>query len=72
MVVKTIILFLVLSISVGYFGITWNAGECLAASATGYTIPRHLEYSLTLQNTTNHVIKEAELLTYAPILLTVT
>jgi len=43
---------------------------CRPPSETGYPIPRHLEYSFTLQNTTNRVIDQAELWTYAPVTLT--
>ena len=64
--------FLVLWLYVVCFGITGNAGECLATSEIDYTIPRHLEWSFTLQNTTNQVREQAELWTYAPRTLTAT
>ena len=32
-----------------------------------YTIPRHIQYSFTLQNKTNKVIKDAHFWTYAPV-----
>ena len=37
-----------------------------------YTIPRHIQYSFTLQNRTNHLVKEAKLWTYAPVKQTAT
>jgi transglutaminase-like putative cysteine protease len=37
-----------------------------------YTIPRHLQYSFTLQNRTNRVLKKAEFWTYAPAKQTAT
>ena len=64
--------FRVLWLYVVCFGITGNAGECLAASETDYTIPRHLEYSFELQNTTNQVREQVDLWTYAPVPLTAT
>jgi hypothetical protein len=69
---KTIQSFLVCWISVTCAGIVLGAGECSAASEVGYTIPRHLEWSFTLRNTTNQVIKQAHLWTYAPVTLTAT
>ncbi len=41
-------------------------GACQENRGT-YTLPRHIEYRFTLQNTTNQVIPEAELWTYAPV-----
>jgi len=32
-----------------------------------YTVPRHIEYSFTIQNKTNHVVKGACFRTYAPV-----
>ncbi len=32
-----------------------------------YTIPRHIQYSFTLQNKTNLLVKEVEFWTYAPV-----
>jgi transglutaminase-like putative cysteine protease len=32
-----------------------------------YSIPRHIQYSFTLQNTTNRLVKQAEFWTYAPV-----
>lgn len=45
--------------------------HCHAASAP-YTIPRHIEYAFTLQNTTNQVVEQVELWTYAPTAFTAT
>ncbi len=46
-----------------------HTDRCLAASSA-YTIPRHIEYSFTLKNTTNDVAEHVELWTYAPVALT--
>jgi len=37
-----------------------------------YTVPRHIQYSFTLQNRTNRLVKEAEFWTYAPVKQTAT
>lgn len=37
-----------------------------------YPIPRHIEYSFTLQNKTNRLVKQAEFWTYAPVKQTAT
>jgi transglutaminase-like putative cysteine protease len=47
-------------------------GNRLAAAESGYTRPRHIEYSVTVQNTTNHTIDQAHLWTYVPVALTAT
>jgi transglutaminase-like putative cysteine protease len=52
--------------------LTLQQGKCFAASQTSYTIPRHITYSFTLHNTTNRVIDQAELWTYAPVRQTAT
>ncbi|MCP4406246.1 MAG: hypothetical protein GY807_00470, partial [Gammaproteobacteria bacterium] len=41
-------------------------GACQEDRGT-YTLPRHIVYRFTLQNTTNQVIPAAELWTYAPV-----
>jgi transglutaminase-like putative cysteine protease len=59
--------FPLLWLAIVWISITGNPGEGLATSQTGYTIPRHIEYGFTLQNTTNSVLKEAALWVYAPV-----
>ncbi len=48
-----------------------NPADGFAASAS-YTIPRHIEYAFTLQNTTNQVVENIEFWTYAPTAFTAT
>ena len=41
--------------------------DWLVRPEAGYSIPRHIQYSFTLQNRTNRLVKKAELWTYAPV-----
>lgn len=41
-------------------------------SPSEYSIPRHIQYQYTLQNKTDHLVKNAELWTYAPVSQTAT
>ena len=42
-------------------------GEASQSEGGGYTIPRQIQYSFTLQNKSHQVIKQAELWTFAPV-----
>ncbi len=66
--VKTaVVLHLACVLGVGVFFAEIN----VAASET-YGIARHVEFSFTIQNTTNHAVQNVELWTYAPAALTAT
>lgn len=41
--------------------------DWLGSPKVHYTIPRHIQYTFTLQNKTNRLVKEAEFWTYAPV-----
>ncbi len=42
-------------------------GDWFVSRQARYSIPRHIQYSFTLRNTTNRLVKKAELWTYAPV-----
>ena len=46
--------------------------KAIKANSASYSIPRKIQYSFTVQNTTNHLLKKAELWTYAPVKQTAT
>jgi transglutaminase-like putative cysteine protease len=47
--------------------ITATTYHWLGTPKAHHTIPRHIQYNFTLQNTTNRLVKEAELWTYGPL-----
>ena len=62
-----ILCFILLVIGIGIFKIRNNH-----IPEPVYTIPRHIEYSFTLKNMTNRLVREAEFWTYAPARQTAT
>ena len=51
----------------GCIWIIAEKNDWLGSPKAHYTIPRHIQYSFTLQNTTNRLVREAEFWTYAPV-----
>ena len=49
-----------------------NKTDWFGVPKASYIIPRHIEYSFTLQNKTNRLVKKAEFWTYAPVKQTAT
>ncbi|MDY0091215.1 MAG: hypothetical protein RBT80_00775 [Candidatus Vecturithrix sp.] len=71
-VVKMIISVLVLWLSGASIGFPDNAGRWCAAQQSGEAAARYIRYGFTLRNTTNRLIAQAELWTYAPVQHTAT
>ena len=47
--------------------IRFDKGNTAQTEMAGYSIPKQIQYSFTLQNKSNHVIKQAELWAFAPV-----
>lgn len=71
-VVKLITSLLVLRMFAACMGFPGHAGRWCAAQPSGEAAARYIRYGFTLRNTTNRLIAQAELWTYAPVQHTAT
>lgn len=63
---------IILSACLGCIWVILEKTHWFGAQQAHYAIPRHIEYSFTLRNKTNRVVKEADFWTYAPVKQTAT